>query len=101
MVRLRTAEPALRDGPLRVVGAMGSAVAFERGFGASRFVVAVNAGESQVALPVRFDDAPGGAGGHLAPVWLPGSSEVVESHIVDGGATIGLAPRSGTVLRVV
>ena len=66
LLRLRAAEPALRDAPLRVVGAEGSAVAYERGSGASRFVVAVNAGESEVRLGLDFADAPGGAG------WAPG-----------------------------
>jgi glycosidase len=101
VLRLRTAEPALRDGPLRMVGADGAAVAFERGAGASRFVVAVNAGEDATALHVRFEDAPGGAGGHVAPIALPGYGGVREARIVDGGATIELAPRSGAVLRVV
>jgi Glycosidases len=101
LLRLRSAEPALRDGPLRVVGADGSAVAFERGAGASRFVVVVNAGESAVRLGLRFEDAPGGAGGHLAPIELPGSAGVGESPIVNGRASIGLDARSGGVLRIV
>jgi neopullulanase len=101
MLRLRTAEPALRHGPTRAVGVADGAVAFERGHGASRFVVAVNAGETAVELPVRFEDAPGGAGGHLAPIELPGFSAVGETRIVDGSATIGMSARSGAVLRVV
>ena len=101
LLRLRTAEPALRDGPLRVVGADREGVAFERGHGASRFVVAVNAGETPVELPVRFEDAPGGAGGHLAPIDLPGLGGSGEAPIVDGTTTIHMAPRSGTVMRVV
>jgi cyclomaltodextrinase / maltogenic alpha-amylase / neopullulanase len=101
VLRLRMAEPALRDGPLRVVGIGDAAVAFERGAGASRFVMAVNAGETATALHVRFDDAPSGAGGHVAPVELPGFGGVTEASIVDGGATIEMAARSGAVLRVV
>ena len=72
MTRLRATEPALRDSPLRAVGAWGSAVAFERGAGAARFVVAVNAGDSHIDLQLWFGDAPEGAGGHLASVELAG-----------------------------
>ena len=101
LLRLRAAEPALRDAPLRVVGAEGSAVAYERGSGASRFVVAVNAGESEARLGLDFADAPGGAGGHLAAIELPGFATIEETRIVDGKASIGLGGRSGGVLRIV
>ena len=101
LLRLRAAEPALRDAPLRMVGADGSAVAFERGAGASRFVVAVNAGDSEARLGLEFADAPSGAGGHLASIELPGFDGIEEVHIVDGRATIGLGPRAGVVLRIV
>jgi cyclomaltodextrinase len=101
LLRLRGVEPALRDGPLAVVGAADSAVALERGTGASRFVVAANAGDAPARLDLRFADAPAGAGGHLAPIDIPGLSGTGEARIVDGRATIELAPRGGTVLRVV
>jgi len=101
LLRLRTAEPALRDGPLRIVGAEGPAVAYERGTGASRFVVVVNAGESPVRLELRFEDAPSGAGGHLAPIDLPGSGGVGEAPILNGRAVVELGARSGGVLRIV
>ncbi|MEA2609626.1 MAG: cyclomaltodextrinase / maltogenic alpha-amylase / neopullulanase [Chloroflexota bacterium] len=101
LFRLRSAEPALRDGPLAVVGASGSAVAFERGTGPARFVVAGNAGDAPVRLDLRFADAPAGAGGHLAPVGIPGLRGAGEATIVDGRATIELAASQGTVLRVV
>ena len=101
LLHLRSSEPALRDGPLRVVGAAGSAVAFERGAGASRFVVVVNAGDSVVRLDLRFEDAPRGAGGHLAPIDLPGGGGIGEAPIVDGRASVELAARSGGVLRIV
>ena len=45
LLRLRTAEPALRDSPLRVIGAEAGAVAYLRGAGASRFVIVVNAAD--------------------------------------------------------
>jgi cyclomaltodextrinase len=101
LLHLRSGEPALRDGPLTVVGAADSAVAFERGSGAARFVVVANPGDAPLRLDLRFADAPSGAGGHLAPVAIPGLSGTGESRIVDGRVTLDLAACSGTVLRVV
>jgi neopullulanase len=101
LFHLRSAEAALRDGPLALVGSAEWAVAIERGAGAARFVVAVNAGDSPVAVELRFSDAPSGAGGHLASIPIQGLASIEEARIVDGRATIGLAGRSGTVLRVV
>lgn len=101
LLRLRSAEAALRDAPLRVVGAEGSAVAFERGAGASRFVVALNAGDVGARIKLRFEEAPSGAGGHVASIELPGFARVAEARIVNGNATIDLGARSGAVLRIV
>ncbi len=101
LLHLRAAEPALRDGPMSVVGTTDSAVAFERGSGAARFVVAANPGDAPVRLDLRFTDAPSGAGGHLAPIDIPGLMGTGEARIVDGRATIELAARGGTILRVV
>ncbi|HEV8403740.1 MAG TPA: glycoside hydrolase family 13 protein [Candidatus Limnocylindrales bacterium] len=103
MLRLRAAEPGLRDDPLRVVGAAGSAVAFERGAGAARFIVAVNAGDSAVRLAIRVPDEPAepSAGGRLVPTELPGLARTSETPLLDGGASIELGPQSGAVLRIV
>ena len=101
LLHLRAAEPALRDGHVTVVGAADSAVALERGSGAARFVIVANPGDAAVRLELRFSDAPSGAGGHLAPVAIPGLAGTAESRIVDGRATLDLAASSGTVLRVV
>jgi neopullulanase len=101
LFHLRSAEPALRDGPLAVVGAHETAVAYERGHGASRFVVVANPGSVAVRLPLHFADAPPGHGGHLAPVPLPGFGGVSEAPILDGDATLDVAPSAGAVLRVV
>jgi neopullulanase len=103
LLHLRSAEPALRDGPLRVVGADGPAVAFERGSGASRFVVAANAGDLAVRLDLRFDGDEGGAGSELVPVELAGSGDgagATGAPIEGGSASIDLAARSGVVLRI-
>ena len=101
LFRLRAAEPALRDGPLRVVGATGSAMGYERGSGAARFVVVANPGDAPVRLDLRFDDAPAGHGGHLAPVNLPGIGGVGEAAIVDGVASVDVAAIAASVLRIV
>ena len=82
LLRLRHAEPALRDGQTRLVGASDVAVALERGAGASRFVVAANASDEPVRLDLSLSDAAAGSGGHLAPVVLPGFDGVAESPIV-------------------
>jgi glycosidase len=101
LLHLRSTEPALRDGPLTLVGTSDWATAFERGAGPARFVVAVNAGDSPVRLDLRFGDAPAGAGGHLASVALPGLSSIVEARILGGRASIELPACAGTILRVV
>ena len=101
LLHLRRAEPALRDGPLRVVGAAGDAVALERGAGASRLVVAVNTGDAPTELGVRFADAAHGVGGHLAAVTLPGLALVPDARVIDGVAAIELPARAGAVLRSV
>ena len=100
LLHLRSAEPALRDGPIRFLGAESSAVAYERGTGSSRFVVAVNPGDATVNLALRFEDDAAGRGGHLAQIELPGLGGVGGTRIEDGAAAIELAARSGTVLRI-
>jgi len=100
LFRLRNAEPALRDGPLTVVGSADSAVAFERAAGSSRFVVVANPGPA-VRLELRFADAPAGHGGHLAPIQLAGLGGVGEAPILDGRATLEVAPLAASVLRIV
>jgi neopullulanase len=100
LFHLRSAEPVLRAGPLRVVGADGSAVAYERGAGPSRLVVAINPGESPVHLGLRFADDPGDGGEHLAPIELPGLTGARGARIDQGDAMIEIGARSGGVLRV-
>jgi glycosidase len=99
ILHLRAAEPALRDGPLRVVGAEGPAVAYQRGSGSSAFVVAVNPGDSPMRLGLRFEDGVRGGGGRLVPIVLPGTGGVGETTIEDGAAAIDLDARSGALLR--
>ena len=101
LFRLRSLEPALRDGPVSIVGTAGTALGFERGSGPARFVVVVNPGPSTVRLDLIFADAPAGHGGHLAPIELPGLSGVGEARIEDGRAALDVAPLGGAVLRIV
>ena len=96
LLRLRAAEPALRDGPVRFLWAEGSLVAYERGDGAARFVVAVNAGDEPARAEVWLGD-----GARLEPVEVPGFGGVAGGAIVDGRASIDVGPRSGGLLRVV
>jgi hypothetical protein len=52
-------------------------------------------------LSLRFADAPSGHGGHLAPIVLPGLGGVGEASILDGVATVDVAPLAASVLRIV
>jgi neopullulanase len=101
LLHLRGEEPGLRDGTVQAVGAEGSAVAFERGAGPARLIVAVNAGDSAVRLGLRLSETADGAGARLAPIELPGFARPAETRIVDGMAAIELGAQSGAVLRVV
>jgi neopullulanase len=99
LLRLRSSESGLRDSRLLVAGAAGHGVAFDRGAGSSRFVVAANAGQEPVDLILRFERETSGR--DLVPVQVPGFEGAGGAPIVDAGATIRVAPRSGAVLRVV
>jgi hypothetical protein len=89
LLHLHAREAGLCDGPVRVVGADGSAVAFERGVGAEGLVVAVNAGDSAVRLGLSLAGAAdGGGGGRLAAVELPGFAQPATVGIVGGAASI-------------
>jgi neopullulanase len=99
LLHLRRAERGLRDGPLRVAGAAGSTVAFQRGEGASHFVVAVNPGDDPARLDIRLDGLVDGAG-RLEPVDLVGLVGVTAGPVENGRATLELPARSGSVLRI-
>ncbi|MFL5675135.1 MAG: glycoside hydrolase family 13 protein [Chloroflexota bacterium] len=98
LTHLRLGEPGLRGREVRVAGASDQAVAVERGSGASRFVVALNAADAEARLDVSVDgDGVRGLDG----VPLPGFEEVAGSAVTDGRATLVLPPRSGALFRVV
>jgi cyclomaltodextrinase / maltogenic alpha-amylase / neopullulanase len=101
LLHLRRAEPALRDGPIRIAAAEGHALAIERGAAGGRFVVAANAGEHPVALRIVLAETPdAGPAEALVPTDLPGFATPAAAAIVGGEATIELSARSGTVFRV-
>jgi neopullulanase len=95
LLRLRAAEPVLRDAPLRFLWAEGSAVAYERGDGPARLVVAVNTGDEAARLDLWI-----GEGERLAPIDLIGFDGVGAGTVIDGRTIVELAPRSGGVLRI-
>jgi cyclomaltodextrinase len=95
---LRRDEAALRGGSFRIAGASAGGMALERALGDERVVVALNAGEAEVALDV---DLPGAAGCRLEPRSLPGLAAQT-ARVVDaaGHARVVLPARSGAVLRL-
>ena len=85
----------MRDGPVRFLWSEGSLVAYERGEGAARFVVAVNAGDEPARAEVWLGD-----GARLEPVEVPGFIGVSGGAIVDGRIELDLPGRSGGILRI-
>ncbi|MFL5709104.1 MAG: hypothetical protein ACJ77Y_08990, partial [Chloroflexota bacterium] len=80
----------------------GSAVAYERGEGVSRFVIAVNAADEAATIHVPIDgDVPPDRPLRLDPVDLPGFGVVGVSAVAGGSATLVLPPRSGGLFRIV
>jgi neopullulanase len=98
---LRRASPALRQGTLRVAGAAGGAIAFEREDEGERWLVALNASEASERL---VTSVPGAGGRRLEAVGLPGwpttASSVVQDG-PDGWVELTLEPRSAIVVALV
>ena len=99
LLHLRRAERGLRDGPLRVAGAAGSAVAFERGEGASHVRRGGQPGDDPARLDIRLEgrSVARGASNHVDLVGLGG---ITAGPIEDGRATLELPAHSGSVLRI-
>ncbi len=98
VLRTRRAHAALRHGSITMLAAAGSTIAFERRFEGDRFVVAVNAGIE----PATFDPMLAGVDrATLVPVELDGAGRSEPASIVDGRGTVTIAPRAGSLLRVV
>ncbi len=81
LIALRKAHPSLRKGEWRLVSVVGGAFAYQRRLANDGVVVAINASDSSVLLPVR--------GAH--PLWTVG--EVLTT---PNGSRLG--PRSGAVM---
>ncbi len=97
---LRHAEPSLRHGTFRIVGAAGPAVAYERGpvDSGDAWLVALNGGDEPADLTASMSL---GASATLEPVLLPGWPSPVIGPVGDGGRIeMTLAPRAGAVVRV-
>ena len=95
---LRHANPVLRHGAFRVLGAEGMAMAYLRSDRESAFVVALNAGVDPASLTI---DAPDFEGSALGGVPLPGDPTPGGAvQVVDGRATIAIPARSGRLLRM-
>lgn len=95
---LRREEAALRRGSFRVAAASGGGLAFERTLGEQRVVVALNAGEAEVALDLNL---PGVAGCRLEPCALHGVTATAAATVDATDHTrLVLAARSAAVFRL-
>jgi cyclomaltodextrinase / maltogenic alpha-amylase / neopullulanase len=91
-LRLRHGHPALRRADLRVVGAGGGALVFQRADSTERLIVAINAGSVAARVPVE----PAGVG--AVEVLLSTEPDGVRPQADEGGS-LEVPPRSGFVLR--
>lgn len=107
-IRARHDEPVLRRGDVRIVGAAGDAIAFERSGPEGRVLIAVNAGARPVEIPLRGIDGETNAprNAPLEPVTddivipLPGWRAPQVRRDANGAlSAIAVAGRSGAVLR--
>jgi len=94
-VALRRTDPALRGDGCRILSATGSACALERTQAGERTIVAINAGEEPVDLPL---DIEGDTVLVLALATGPDAAQAIGDQ---PSSTLRLAPRSGAVWRSV
>ncbi len=97
---LRRAEPALRSDGVTVTATAGAALAFERGVGDRRMVVAINAGDEAAMLPLPLEAGPAGLHGTI--VLSAGRARTERAAIVafSGAVSVELPPRAAVVVRV-
>ncbi|MEW6224890.1 MAG: glycoside hydrolase family 13 protein [Chloroflexota bacterium] len=97
---VRHALAPLRRGTFRVVGSHADALAFVRGAvaGAGPVLVAVNAGDAAVEIPVQVAEL---AGASLGDAPLPGTDPAASAVVVgaDGTAVVPVPARTGRVLH--
>ncbi len=105
LIALRHAHPALRADGLRVAGAAGTCVALLRGGPADptsageTLIVIVNAGTEPASIALAIPEL---AGRRLLPLEVGGLPAGVPVTVaVDGGASMEIAARSGSVLAAV
>ncbi len=100
-IALRQSDAVLRRGELATLAARGRAVAFERALGGDRRVVAFNAGDTSVFLPIPGEGVPA----PLVPVFVSrddaGRVASLVAQLDDDRATYGLRipPRTTVVFR--
>jgi neopullulanase len=88
LANLRHGHAALRRGTYRTLHAQGGLLVFERAHAGERLLVAVNTSEAPAAATLDL--------GRPAPAAIHGAPELTPDA---GGWRIGLAPRSGAVLK--
>jgi neopullulanase len=101
LIGLRRSEPALRADAVVVVGAAGGGVAYLRRLDGVGMVVAINAGDEPVQLDLALPGEHDGT--TLTPIILEGAdgtASEAEATVHDGSASLGLGPRSGSILRL-
>jgi neopullulanase len=97
VLAIRRESAALRRGSFRIAGAAGLALGYVREDTAGNVaVVAVNADDAAVALPLVV---PAAAGLELHAAALPGSPAAAFAVAADGALTIVVPPRTGVVLQ--
>ncbi|HEX8939594.1 MAG TPA: alpha-amylase family glycosyl hydrolase [Candidatus Limnocylindrales bacterium] len=98
---LRMAEPLLRDrGTFAIAGAMGPALAYLRVADDDALLVALNAGERAVRLPVSLPGLAGRSLGAAGPTGWPAAEAWTSVRVApNGSASLPLPARTGLVLR--
>ncbi len=97
ILRLRSAEPALRHGSTSAVAITGPALAIERRLDGDRLVVAVNPGDAPVALDLTL---AGAGDGRLEPI--PLEDDAATGTSISGGiGRLDVPARTGRILRFV
>ncbi len=99
VIAARHALPALRRGSFRIVGAAGDALAFVRGAdaGGAPVLVAVNAGDGPIDVPVMLPEL---AGASLRARPMPGGGDAGPAVTIaaDGSARVAVPARRGRIL---
>jgi cyclomaltodextrinase / maltogenic alpha-amylase / neopullulanase len=93
---VRHAEPALRADPVRVISAVGEALAFQRDGPGGPLAVALNAGDEPIELAL----GEGAAASEIVHVVGRARGSTARLAQADGVTMLGLPARSGAVVRL-